>query len=383
MDNDKSRAKSPHSKRSARAIIATLLIGFFAGLAGSYVMVSSGLVTPGSQTISNNRDTVVVQEGEVVADVATKASPSAVSITTQSLSQRQSMFGPSVQQGAGSGIIISKDGYVLTNKHVVPEGTTRVTVVAADGTRYDNVSVIGRDAINDLAFLRIKGVTNLTPLAIGDSTSVKVGQKVIAIGNALGEFQNTVTLGIISGIGRPIQASSDGSGSGAESLENLFQTDAAINPGNSGGPLLNLQGEIIGINTAVAQDAQGIGFAIPINDARGLIRSVLETGKVTRGLLGVRYVAIDNQLAKQRKLPTTEGALLRGGEGAAAVIPGSGAAKAGLKDGDIIIKVNDDRITSGNSLAGLLGQYKPGEVVTLTILRDGKEMTVQATLQAP
>lgn len=360
-------------------VTGLVALSLLAGGAGSYAVVTSGLVT-NEQTITNNRDKVVSQEGEVISEVAEKVSPSVVSITTQGLS-RESVFGSRVTEGAGSGIIISKDGYILTNKHVIPEGTTGVTVIATDGTEYTDVSVIGRDSINDLAFLKVRNVSNLTQAQIGDSTSVKVGQKVIAIGNALGEFQNTVSSGIISGLGRPVQAGLGGTGSAVENLENLFQTDTAINPGNSGGPLLNLNGEVIGINTAVAQNAEGIGFAIPINDARGLIRSVIETGKVQRGLLGVRYQAIDRRLAKGQNLPVTEGALLIGNPGAPAILADGAASKAGLQEGDIIIKVNDEKITAGNSLAGLLGEHQPGAQVKVTILRDGKERVIDATLQ--
>lgn len=363
----------------ALPIAGLVLLSFLAGGAGSYAVVRSGLVT-NEQTITNNRDKVVSQEGEVISEVAAKVSPSVVSITTQGIN-RESIFGGRVTQGAGSGIIISKDGYVLTNKHVIPEGTTEVNVVATDGTTYEDVAVVGRDSVNDLAFLKIQNVSNLTQAEIGDSTSVKVGQKVIAIGNALGEFQNTVSTGIISGLGRPVQAGTDGTNSEVQNLENLFQTDAAINPGNSGGPLLNMNGEVIGINTAVAQDAEGIGFAIPINDARGLIRNVLETGKVQRGLLGVRYRAIDRQLAKERELPVNEGALLTGSQGAPAILADGAASRAGLQDGDIIIEVNDEKITAGNSLAGLLGEYRPGAQVKLTILRGGQERVVEARLQ--
>lgn len=355
-----------------------ILLSFIAGGAGSYAMIKSGLVT-NEQVITNNRDKVVSQEGEIISEVVDRVSPSVVSITTQSASQG-GFFGNQPSQGAGSGIIISKDGYVLTNKHVIPEGTTDITIIATDGTQYSDVRIVGRDTVNDLAFLKINNVSDLAKADIGDSTEVEVGQKVIAIGNALGEFQNTVSSGIISGIGRPVQAGSGGGGE-VENLENLFQTDAAINPGNSGGPLLNMSGEVIGINTAVAEDAEGIGFAIPINDARGLIRTVLETGSVQRGLLGVRYRAIDPQLAKERDLAVEEGALLVGAEGAPAVLTDGAAAKAGLREGDIITKVNDEKITAGNSLAGLLGEYKPGTQVKLTIMRDGQERTFDVTLQ--
>jgi serine protease Do len=395
MDSDKdlpkpapkptTESKPPVQQRGPRVgrLATIVFLCFVASLLGSYAFVKSGLVTPDAgQTITQNRDKLVLQEGEVIAEVAKNVSPSAVSITTEQVSSTRSIYGGAViQQGAGSGIVLSKDGYVLTNKHVVPDGTRNVKVVMSDGTEYTDVKIVGRDPVNDIAFLKINGVSNLTPAPIGDSSSMVVGQKVVAIGNALGEFQNTVTAGIISGIGRPLQAASEGSG-GSESLENLFQTDAAINPGNSGGPLLNFKGEVIGINTAVAQDAQGIGFAIPINDAAGLIKSVLATGKVERGIIGVRYVALTPQIATQNKLPVREGAWLVGSAGAPAVVPGGPADRAGLKANDIIVKVNDQKITEGRSLAGLLGQFRPGDEVTLTVLRDGHEQTLKVKLEA-
>ena len=363
-------------------LIGIVLVCFVASFAGAWVFVNTGLVKlDASQTITQNRDKIVLQQGEIVADVFNKVSPSTVSITTQAVSAAPNyFFQPQVSEGAGSGIIISKDGYVLTNKHVVPEGTNKVTVVLSNGKEYKDVTVVGRDPSNDFAFLKINGVNDLTPAVIGDSSKVTPGQNVVAIGNALGIFRNSVTSGIISGIGRPIQAS-DGQGS-SESLENLFQTDAAINPGNSGGPLVNLQGEVIGINTAVSEQGQAIGFAIPINDVKGLMSSVLKSGKVQKPYLGVRYVSLDAQVAQELNLPVSEGALVRGGSGSPAVVSGSPAAKAGLRDGDIITKVNDQNITATSSLASVLSRYGVGDKVSLTVLRGSNTQTISVTLEA-
>ncbi len=360
----------------------TLLLCFAASFLGAWVFVNTGLVRlDATRTISENRDKIVLQEGEIVAEVFNKVSPSTVSITTQAVAQTQNyFFAPQVSEGAGSGIIISKDGYVLTNKHVVPEGTNKVTVVLNDGKEYKNVTVVGRDPTNDFAFLKINGVKDLTPAVIGDSSKVSPGQKVVAIGNALGIFRNSVTSGIVSGIGRPIQAS-DGQGS-SESLENLFQTDAAINPGNSGGPLVNLQGEVIGINTAIAEQGQAIGFAIPINDAKGLIVSVLKKGKIEKPYLGVRYISLDVQVAEQLNLPVSQGALIRGGNGSPAVVPGSPAAKIGLRDGDIITKINDQNITATSGLTSILSRFGVGDKVELTVLRGSKTEKVTVMLEA-
>ena len=362
-------------------IVGSVFLCFVGSFLGAWLFVSSGLVKiDASHTITDNRDKIVLQQGEVVADVFNKVSPSTVAITTQAITSSNYFFGPQMSEGAGSGIIISKDGYVITNKHVVPEGTSNVTVVTSDGKEYKDVTVVGRDPSNDLAFLKIGGVTDLTPATIGDSGKVTPGQQVVAIGNALGIFRNSVTSGIISGLGRPIQAS-DGEGS-SESLENLFQTDAAINPGNSGGPLVNLSGEVIGINTAISQEGQGLGFAIPINDAKGLISSVLKNGKVVKPYLGVRYVTLNAQVAQQLNLPVSDGALVRAGsDGSPAVVAGSPAAKVGLRDGDIITKVNGKALSSSSSLASNLAQYGVGDTVELTILRGGKEQKVKVQLE--
>jgi serine protease Do len=371
-------------KSNVSRIVGTVLLCFVASFMGAWFFISSGIVPlDASRTISDNREKIVLAEGEIVADVFNKVSPSTVSITTQSVSRTNDFFfGPQSQltEGAGSGIIVSKDGYVLTNKHVVPEGTSKVKVILHDGKEYDDVKVIGRDPTNDIAFLKINGVNDLTAAAIGDSSEVKPGQKVVAIGNALGIFRNSVTSGIVSGLGRPIQAS-DGQGM-AESLENLFQTDAAINPGNSGGPLVNLKGEVIGINTAVAQQGDAIGFAIPINDAKGLLNGVLATGKVTKPYLGVRYVTLDPQVAQELNLNVSEGALVRAGGGSPAVVSNSPAAKAGLRDGDIITKVNNRAVAGGTGLASHLAQYKVGDELELTILRGGREEKIKIKLEA-
>lgn len=354
-----------------------LLAGFF----GTWLLLASGFVTPNlDSSITKNRDTIVLQEGEIVADVFNKVSPSTVSITTQMVSQ-DSFFGSTqVSEGAGSGIIISKDGYILTNRHVVPDTAGKVTVVTSDGQEYTDVTVVGRDPFNDIAYLKINGISNLTPAILGDSSQVKTGQKVVAIGNALGIFRNSVTSGIISGLGRPIQA--QGELGTSEQLENLFQTDAAINPGNSGGPLVNLQGEVIGINTAIAQDGQAIGFAIPINDAKNIIDSVLATGKLVKPYLGVRYVSLDPDVAAKYGISITEGALLLDGNGEPAVIPGSPAAKAGLQSRDVITQVSGKKVDATHGMASLLAQYKIGDKLELTILRAGKEQKITVILEA-
>jgi serine protease Do len=221
---------------------------------------------------------------------------------------------------------------------------------------------------------------------LGDSGAVKVGQDVIAVGNALGQFQNTVTNGIISGVSRGITAGDATSSGNSEQLQNLFQTDAAINPGNSGGPLVNLDGQVIGINTAVAgQGAQNIGFAIPINEAKPLIASVKSVGHIVTPYLGVRYIALDQETASANNLPVSDGAWIQDSDAQnPGVVSGSPADKAGIKTGDIIVKVGGDKLDSTHSLQSVIGKHKPGDKVSVVVNRGGKEVTLSATLgQAP
>jgi S1-C subfamily serine protease len=364
----------PAAKKSMpRAVFAALvvLLSGAAGFGGSAAYWSSGLA---STTEIVNRDKIVMQEGEAVAEVAQKVGKSVVSIITEST--RQTAWGyPVSGQAAGTGIIISKDGYIVTNKHVVSGRGERVSVITSDGTQYEDVEFVGSDPSNDISFLRIIGARDLVPAQLGDSSKVQVGQKVVAIGNALGEYQNTVTTGIISGLSRPVTAS-DGQNS-TESLENLLQTDAAINPGNSGGPLVNLAGEVIGINTAVASDAEGIGFAIPINDIKGMTKTLLARGEVVKPYIGIRYVSLTPDIVKERQLKVSAGALILPSEnGEPGIVADSPAAKAGLKEGDIITKVNEVAIDSTHPFASVIAQHSPGDKVTITILRDNKEQRI-------
>ena len=218
-------------------------------------------------------------------------------------------------------------------------------------------------------------------MTLGDSSKVQVGDKVVAIGNALGQFQNTVTAGIISGFGRDVTAADQSNGS-AETLTDLFQTDAAINPGNSGGPLVNINGEVIGINTAVAGGAQNIGFAIPANDVKGLINGVLASGELQQPYLGVRYVSLTDDFAYQYNLPVNRGAYIAPASNQDSVLPGSPAQKAGLKEKDIITRVNNIAIDEKTNLTSALSQFKVGDNLSLTVIRDGKTITVHATLEA-
>jgi serine protease Do len=278
--------------------------------------------------------------------------------------------------GGGTAFFISEDGMLLTNAHVVSDKEAEYTVLTNDGKKYP-AKVLARDTVRDLAILKVEGGPFPT-LKLGDSDKLEIGQTVIAIGNALGEFRNTVSVGVISGLGRTITASGGGI---IETIEDVIQTDAAINRGNSGGPLLNLKGEVIGVNFAMAAGAENIGFAIPINKAKKDIEQVKKMGKIVFPFLGVRYVIITDEIQKENKLPVNYGAwIVKGEKGESAIFPGSAAEKAGLKEGDIILEFNGEKITSQNPLAKIIMKYNPGDKVTLKILRQNKEFSVEVIL---
>lgn len=279
--------------------------------------------------------------------------------------------------GGGSGFIVSADGLILTNKHVVFDKAAEYTVFTNDGKKYA-AKVLARDAMNDIALIKIEA-TGLKAATLGNSDSIKLGQTAIVIGNALGEFRNTVSTGVISGLARNVTAG--GAEFGNETIQGVIQTDAAINPGNSGGPLLNLRGEVIGMNTAMASGAQNIGFAIPINQAKRAIESVKKTGSIKSPYIGVRYILLSEDVAKKEKLLVTEGALVRGSSDGPAVIKNSPADKAGVVAEDIIISLNGDKVTAEKSLSQLLQKYGVGDTATLKIKRGDKTLDVQVKLE--
>jgi len=282
------------------------------------------------------------------------------------------------QVAAGSGFVIDSNGLILTNKHVVNISGASYTVITNDGKKYP-AQVLARDPVQDLAVVKINA-SGLPALTLGDSSNLQIGQTVIAIGNALGQFSNTVSKGVISGLSRSITASEGGGSS--ETLSQVIQTDAAINPGNSGGPLLDLSGKVIGLNTAIVEGAQNIGFAIPINQAKKDISQVEATGKISYPFLGIRYVIITDGIKQKNNLPVNYGALVTHGSNAAdvAVTPGSPADKAGIKEGDIVLELNGQKITQDNDLAKMLQSLNVGDTVTLKILSGGQEKTVSVTL---
>lgn len=368
-------AKKPAAKSSGGPGWGiTVLLAFVAGVFGAALFVRFMPVS--QQSAIEQSKQVTLQENSATIDLVKKVGPSVVSINTSTTVQ--SFFGAQEQEGAGTGVIVTPDGLILTNKHVV-EGASTVTVTNTDGKQFEG-KILALDAANDIAFIKVEA-SGLPAADLGDSDKVEVGQRAIAIGNALGEYSNTVTTGVISGKQRPVQAS-DGQGR-TETLTNLFQTDAAINPGNSGGPLLNIDGQVIGINTAVASgnNAQNIGFAIPINQVKSALESVKTRGVIIRPYIGVRYVMLTDSFAERNGLPVKQGALLRGDEQTIAVISGSPAAKAGLREGDIITKINDKEITRDNPLQSVVVGYSPGDTVKVTYWRDGKEQTVDVKLE--
>lgn len=324
-------------------------------------------------------NSLTTQEETNIASIAEKVSPSVVSIRTKSSSD-SSYWGTTYQEGAGTGIIVSKDGYILTNKHVI-DGATQMEVITSDGTVYKEVNLAGVDPLNDLAFLKLANVSNMPAAELGDSTTIKVGQRVVAIGNSLGQYDNTVTSGIISGTGRPIQAQSSSGGS-VETLTDLIQTDAAINPGNSGGPLLNSSGLVIGINTAVAEGAEGIGFAIPIHAARGILKQAILGKELERAYLGVRFLPINAELARKYKLTVKQGAYVFSEDNQPAVVSGSPADKAGIKNGDVITEINGKEVGPRGGVSSLIAEYAPGDTIEITFRRGDEKKTVKVTLDS-
>ena len=287
------------------------------------------------------------------------------------------------QIGGGSGFFVSSDGLIVTNKHVVDKKNVEYTVFTNDGKKH-NAKVIARDPVLDIALIKINPPTGegFPFLTLGNSDPLQVGQSVIAIGNALGEFRNTVSVGVISGLARSITAG-DNSGK-AEVLDHVIQTDAAINPGNSGGPLLDLKGKVIGVNVAVAQGSQNIGFALPINSVKGAIESVKESGRIIRPYIGIRYAAINAEMKEKNNLTVDYGILVKSGanQNELAVIPGSPADKAGIVENDIVLEVDGVKLDDQTNFASIIREKKIGQVINLKILHKGAEKNVSVVLEA-
>ena len=323
----------------------------------------------------------IVSEESVVIDVVKKVSPSVVTVQIQTPARRVLQFNPfgggfrqgiqgGGQQDIGTGFIVASDGLIVTNKHVVSDTSSTYKVITSDGNTYD-VKEISRDPSNDIAVIKIEA-SGFKPVELGDSTNLQVGQFAIAIGTALGSFRNTVTTGVISGLGRGITAGDSFQGY-VEKLDDVIQTDAAINPGNSGGPLINSAGQVIGINVAVASGAQNVGFAIPVNVVKNALDQYNSTGKfAAKAFLGVEYQMVSKESAILNNVP--QGAYVVN------VISQSPAEKAGIQVDDIISKMDGEALTEGNTLADVIGKKKSGDTVKLDVFRNGQTMTISVTL---
>ena len=329
--------------------------------------------TPNVTSVGANNQPVTIDESSATINVAAKASPAVVRITVGGSVDTSTGIIP--ETGVGSGVIYDPRGWILTNRHVV-EGSDTLSVELNDG-RVLRGTVYGIDTLTDLAIVKVEG-TDLPVAQLGQSSSLKVGQLVVAIGSPLGTYSNSVTSGIVSAKGRTITTD------GNENLNNLIQTDAAINPGNSGGPLLDAAANVVGINTAIAADSNGIGFAIPIDIARPIMEQALAGKQLARPYMGVVYRPLDKQFSDTNNLPVDDGALVQQGGSQSsptpAVVPGSPADDAGIREGDIIVKVNDQAIDGDHPLDATLSEYAPGDTVTLELLRGGQSTTVQLTL---
>jgi len=325
--------------------------------------------TTGTGTTTGDTKPVTIDESSAVIDVAAKLSPAVVKITIEG--QGTDPFGAVPTEGVGSGVIYDSNGWILTNRHVVT-GADTLTVELKDGRRFDG-RVYGVDTLTDLAIVKVDA-TGLPTAPIGQSDGLKIGQLVVAIGSPLGTYSFSVTSGIVSGKGREILVN------GGNRITNLIQTDAAINPGNSGGPLADATGAVVGINTAVATDSSGIGFAIPIDIARPIMAQAVKGEALSRPWIGIRFQPIDLQLKKDQNLPVADGALVTSGGTEPAVVADSPAAKAGLEDGDIIVSINGKQIDGEHPLDALLVQFAPGDTIQLSVLRGGKSIVLSVTL---
>lgn len=396
--------------------VFSLFISFVAGIVGAFCVLAvimlvpsvRGYVLPAIQVEpqpTQPSGSVLVSEPVLVPDMVERVNPAVVSVVItkdvpvyERYYEEWNPFGfwgngfsvPRVREngteekevGGGSGFIVTKDGFVVTNRHVVEDGDAKYSIILNDGKSY-SAEVLARDPMLDIAVLKIvvEGErSEFEYLEFGDSKSLRLGETVVAIGNALAEFRNSVSVGVVSGLSRSIVAS-DGRGR-SEALRDVIQTDAAINPGNSGGPLLNLRGEVVGVNVATSQGADNIGFALPAHVVRGVVESVEANGKIVRPFLGVRYVMINEEIKKLNNLDVDYGALVVRGERREelAVMPGSPADKAGIKENDIILQVGEDELRKETDLATILRKQPIGKAVPVRVLSKGEEIDLTITL---
>lgn len=388
-------------------ILVSAITGtFFGFLSGGFGQTVFTRISQEFPSLFNHQEKIspavsrekIIQEDSAIIDVVEKSTLAVVSIVvSKDMPKVQKFFDPfgffdnapdqdnspgnmkKEKIGAGTGFIITSDGMIATNKHVVSDATAEYTVVTSDGKEHI-AKVLARDPLIDVAVIKIEG-TDYSTLSFGNSESLKIGQTAVAIGNSLGEFSNTVSKGIISGLKRTLIA---GNGfNDSEKLTNIIQTDAAINPGNSGGPLLDINGKVIGINVAIAQGAQNVGFAIPANQVLKTTEQVRNTGKISTPYLGVRYIPVDDILQKKINLAFNYGVMvLRGQEMTDfAVIPGSPADKAGIVENDIILEINGQKIDTTNVLIELLAKFKVGDEIVLKIWHKGSIKEVKVKLE--
>ncbi len=385
--------------------LSSILGGFFGFMAGGFSGVLSSNIKNKVENKLGLSDKIkqrdefgsVFREESAVIDVVEKNSPAVVNIVISKdvpvfknngfdfffdpfdYQQENSRETEKQKVGGGTGFFVGKDGMIVTNKHVVSDETAEYTVITTDEKEY-KATVLARHPSLDIAIIKIEG-DNFPVLTLGDSSALKVGQSVIAIGNSLGEFSNSVSFGIVSGLKRDITA---GSGYGdSEKLTNIIQTDAAINPGNSGGPLLDIRGNVIGINVAVAQGVENIGFAISVNDIKKTIDQVKTSGKISIPFLGIRYILLDDIIQKENSLPYNYGALISRGEKITdfAVIPGSPADKAELVENDIILEINGKKIDVDNQINSIIAFMGVGDKVKMKIWHKGNEKNIEVALE--
>ena len=372
---------------SLRTVVTAALLSAVLASGGTVVLLDATgalnpRVVPGSPsgTGSTVHQPLNIDESSAVIDVAAKVGPAVVQITASG-NATDPLGGTIPESGVGSGIIFDQAGWILTNRHVVRTSTgqtaSQLTVELKNGTQYTG-RVYGIDTLTDLAIVRIDA-TGLPSAALGSSSDLKVGELAIAIGSPLGTYTNSVTSGIVSATGRSVTVEA------GVRLNNLIQTDAAINPGNSGGPLLDAAGNVIGINTAVAQGSNGIGFAIPIDIAKPIMSQALAGDQLTRPYIGIRYEAIDLQLKAEKHLSVDQGALIGPGTDASgntlpAITAGSPAEKAGLQSGDVVVSIDGQAIDAEHPLDAVLSSYSPGQTVHLEILRGSSTIAVAVTL---
>jgi S1-C subfamily serine protease len=352
----------------AVAVVAGIVSGSLSAAAvSSLLQPDSTAPLATQQPVGNNVSSVRIDESSAVIAAVEKTMPAVVKIESTSNSGT----------GTGTGFIFNSDGWILTNRHVVA-GATEITVILNDTSEVSG-EVYGIDTLTDLAIVKVDA-TDLPTVTIGTSAELVPGQLAVAIGNPLGEFENTVTTGVVSGLGRRITAG-DAATSTAEQLNNLIQTDAAINPGNSGGPLVDSAGQVIGVNTAVSQEAQGIGFAIPIDVAKPIMEQALNGQPLERPWIGIYYQTVTKQLAEDENLDVDQGALISSSSPQVpAIFPGSPAADAGLQAGDVIISIDGQQLDMDHDLATQILPHLPGDRVTLQVRRGGELLDVDVTL---